>query len=718
MDEQEKLEFDLEDIIREFSSKPPEAVTEQPEQIPAPEEAAEEPEQIPEPEEAAEEPAEAEEPEEELPTWTPAHKSSFAETDLQQTRRMDPVQLSQAKRDSFGDTIRLDGLRKELEQLERQKDPALEDTVHADPFSERWEPDYEQPMGEYIPPQPILFHPRSRLRELKRKLVAGPEKRYYALSEKGVGKLQAAIFISLLVVLLAAGSTVMYAMGMVQENRLRLMVFGQFLAMLVSALLGSFQLIEGIADLGKKRFTLNTLLVFTFLFCCADGIRCLQQLQVPCCAAFSLAMLMSLWNTYHRRSVEISQMDTLRKATRLDGVCLQEDYLDGIKGFVRCEGQVEDFMDHYDQAGKPLRHLQIYSFVALLAGIILGCAAGFLEAKSTDVMSGISTGIQVSAVCLLAAMPASAFVCQSRPTWILEGRLHKLRTVICGWRSVEALSGKAVVPLTHPDIYPAGTVRMNGMKFFGSRPPEEVIAYAAAVITADNGYLSDLFAQVLSSYNGRHYPAAQLEWDPRGGVSAVVETHNIQVGPLSYMKDIQISIPENAKISHAVYVAIDGVLSGLFAISYEKNKSSVAGLSTLSAYRKLYCVLTSWDFMLTHHRLSKRFGIKPKRFLLPDYDARLQLQEKTAQPDAPALILTTSQGLAPIAYGITGARVLRTACRLGAYLHMIGGILGLGIMALLVALGSLELLTPVNMFLYQLVWLIPGLLITEWTRSI
>ena len=36
----------------------------------------------------------------------------------------------------------------------------------------------------------------------------------------------------------------------------------------------------------------------------------------------------------------------------------------------------------------------------------------------------------------------------------------------------------------------------------------------------------------------------------------------------------------------------------------------------------------------------------------------------------------------------------------------------------LTVLGALELLTPANMFLYHLVWMIPGLLITEWTRSV
>ena len=46
------------------------------------------------------------------------------------------------------------------------------------------------------------------------------------------------------------------------------------------------------------------------------------------------------------------------------------------------------------------------------------------------------------------------------------------------------------------------------------------------------------------------------------------------------------------------------------------------------------------------------------------------------------------------------------------------GIVGLAIMALLVWLGALDLLSPVNMFLYQLVWMLPALLITEWTRSV
>ena len=50
-------------------------------------------------------------------------------------------------------------------------------------------------------------------------------------------------------------------------------------------------------------------------------------------------------------------------------------------------------------------------------------------------------------------------------------------------------------------------------------------------------------------------------------------------------------------------------------------------------------------------------------------------------------------------------------------IHMVGGILGILIMAALAVLGSTHLLSPVHILLYQLIWMIPGLLVTLWPRT-
>jgi hypothetical protein len=49
---------------------------------------------------------------------------------------------------------------------------------------------------------------------------------------------------------------------------------------------------------------------------------------------------------------------------------------------------------------------------------------------------------------------------------------------------------------------------------------------------------------------------------------------------------------------------------------------------------------------------------------------------------------------------------------------MMGGILGLFIVGVLAWAGIADILTPTNVLLYELLWMVPGLLITEWTRSV
>ena len=589
-----------------------------------------------------------------------------------------------------------------------EEELAPEETT--EPFSDQWEPDYEQPIAEYVPPRPVLIHPRSRFRELKRKLVAGPEKMYYALTEKGLGKLQIAIFLSALVVLISAIATAMYALGFVQENRMRLMVFGQFLAMLVSALLGSFQLIEGAVDLFRKRFSLNTLLVFTFLLCCVDGIVCLMQLRVPCCAAFSLQVTMSLWRTYQQRNTKLGQLDTMRKATHLESLNITENYLEETDGILRGEGQVEDFMDTLDDRPRQEKTLSVYALVALWVSVATGVLAGVLH--------GLSVGIQVAAVTTLASMPASMFVIFSRPMAVLERRLHALGAVLCGWQSIDTLGKKLLFPISHNDLFPAGNVRLNGVKFYGSRQPDDIIAYAAAVISADGGSLEPLFSGLLDSRNGMHYDVENYNVYEAGGIGGVVNGEPVLIGELRFLKDMGVEVPEGIRISKAVCVAVDGELSGLFAVAYEQEKSSSAGLRTLCGYRGLRPVIISNDFMLTEEFIRDQFDANAKRIRFPEPEVRQQLREAEQQMENPALALITADGLAPFAYAVTGARSLKSAVTAGMVIHMVGGILGMAMMLVLAILGATEYLTPASMFLFELLWMVPGLLVTEWTRSI
>ena len=611
-----------------------------------------------------------------------------------------------------GSTIRLDRLPDLNASFVAAQEAAMKkEEPKIEPFSENWEPEYDAPMGEYIPPARIIEHPRSRMREIKRKIVAGPERRYYELSEKGMGKLQLAIFLTLVLVALSAGAAALYAVGIVGPERIRLMVFSQVLIMLLAALLGCYQLMEGVGDLFVRgRFTLNTLLAVTFVACCLDAVYCLQEQRVPICAAFALEVAMSLWASYHHRTTEIGQMDTLRKATRLDGLFRVDDFYEDKPGIIRDQGQLEDFMDHYEDISLPEERQNRYALVSLFISLAIAVAAGIFH--------GVPMALLILSTTLLVAVPASFFISLSRPTAVLERKLHRLGTVLCGWQGVEGMLGRLAVPLSDSDMFPRGTTKMNGVKFYGDFDPEEVIAYAAALFRATGGGLEPLFEDLLLSRNGPRYDAVHVRKYPGGGVGGEVEGEPVLLGTLQFLKDMGVEVPAGTMVNQAVHLSIDGQLAGLFAINYNRSKYSASGLATLGGDRKLTAVITAGDFLLNDDFLKSKFGISPKRVAFPDLRDRFALNRIGPPTDDVALALVTREGLAPAAYAITGARALRTAYQLGMTIHMIGGILGMLIMLVLAILGNVELLTPVNVLLYQLIWTIPGLLVTTWPKTI
>ena len=677
--------LDLEEILKEFGNGEP---------------AEAEVSEIPEP--AAEEPEKND-----APAEPPAVTSDTLRLD-------DLAQITEAaapaEKDVTSETIRLDAAAvtaaaEETAEMEKGEENTAEETA------EKAEETEEEPEPISVtPPVPIVFNPKEKLRELKRKLVAGPERRYYELSEVGVGKIQMAMFLCLIVIVVCGGAALLYAMDMVPENRQRLMVFGQVLAMLLGALLGSSQLVDGVTTLLKGKFTANTLLAITFLACCADSVFCLQELRVPICAAFTLEVFMSLWATYHDRTTEMGMMDTMRKAIRLTGVVRCEDYFEGQSAMVRGEGQIEDFMDNYDRISGPQRVQNIYALIALLLSIVIAVAAGLLH--------GLSMGVQIFSTTLLVAMPASFFIALSRPMAVLERRLHEVGTVLCGWKGVTGLAAKCLYPLNDHDMFPVGSVKMNGVKFYGDRDPETVIAYAAALMHANGGGLAPIFDHLLATRNGVRFSAQNLHFYGNGGIGGEINGDPVLMGSLEFLKEMGVEIPEGTMVKQAVYVSVDGDLCGLFAITYNRVRHAAAGMATLCSSRRIRPVVLAKDFLLTPAFLKETFGLRPKRTAFPSRAECAALENKKAPEGAEALALTTKDGLSSVAYAITGARALFTACRLGLVVHIIGGLLGLLIMAALAVLGATELLTPLHILLYQLVWIIPGFIVTMWTRAI
>ena len=700
--EEELPEFTLEDILREFGSQSDDglvhdaAAPELLEDLPPLELMADVP--------PAESAPVSDEPE--VLVWTPAPESAPAPEPGSDTIRIDTARVrSQAPAAVSGDTQSFTPVGQQPPEV---PDPTPEG---AEPFSAGWEPQYDQPIDEYVPPEPIVFRPKNRLGELKRKLMEGPEQRYYALSEKGVGKLQIALFVSVLIVAAAVFSIILHRFNMVQENRMRLLVFGELFAMLFSALLCWERLADGIGGLLRGRFTTDTLLAFSFIACIADGIFCLQQVKIPFCAAFCLETLMCLWSEYQKRSTQLCQMDTLRKATCLNRVSKAPDCHEGRPGFCVTEGQPEDFMDVCDQPTAPERAIGRFALAALVLSAAIGVAAGL--------RGGLQVGIRTWSAAILAACPATMLISQSRPMWTLQRRLYRFGSVICGWQGVKAAAGKAVMPLSDEDLLPGGSVKINGVKFYSSRNPDTIIGYATAVMTASRSCLAPLFEHMLKSRRGQTFEIDEFNSYGDEGCGAIICGESVLVGTQEFLKRMGVELPAGTRVNQAVYISIDGEFACIFALAFGKLKGVSAGLASLCGQRKLTPVLASTNFLLSESFIRGKYNVDTRRIAFPPVADREKLAAWQPDPEkAVPCALTTQEGLAGAAFAVTGARALRIASVAGAAVHILGGLVGLAAVLILTLSGRTDLMTPANLLLLELCWAVPGLLVSEWTRNI
>lgn len=642
----------------------------------------------------------------------------------------DPAPVEVEIPDPTGDTIRMEPLQpvtesapltdqtavfapvaaeEEEEQALPEEAPPAPKPAPAEPYSDEWEPEYEEPMGEYTPKEPIPFPPKNRLRQLRKKLVAGPERRYHALMEDGVGQLQAGIFFSFLIALVSVAGTVACALGYIDPSWLRTVIFCQFLLAMLSALVGCYRLLDGLSSLLHGNFTMDTTLFITFLACIADGLLCLSTQRLSASCLFCLQILMAQAGAYQRRVTEISQMDVLRKASDLTAVVKADGVWNERPAYLTAEGEPESFLDHYRKPSGPEKAMSIHAILSLLASTALSVTLYSQQ--------GLNAAVAIFMAAQLLSRPLSAFVSMSRPTAILQNRLHRLGSVLCGWQGIRAVERNCFYPLRHSDLFPQGAIKMNSVKFYGTVDPGRVVSYTTALLTAEENGLVSVFHQLPRSRGSGEHSIEGFAQQP-GGISALVDGWPVIVGTIECMEAFGIEMPAGSKVPQAVYAVVDNQLSGVFAVTYTRSKSSSAGLRTLCGDRRFKPVLAACDFTLTPKFLRSKLSVGVRRVQFPARDVRLALSRIQPSEDATVIALTTKEGLAPKAFALTGARALKHALRTGAFIHILSGVIGLAAVAALALNGGSALLTPVNMLLYTAIWSVPGLLITESTRHI
>jgi len=459
--------------------------------------------------------------------------------------------------------------------------------------------------------------------------------------------------------------------------------------------------LSGVIALLRFRFDQYSMLFLALCVVVADAFFAVAEGRTPFCTVAGILLLLALWGRdllydARRRSLRaISNMDEPVAAIR------EEKAWHGYDCIFRAPGDAEQFAVQLEMPDAGSRIMRVWA---------PGMTAVTL---ALSVLTSLRTGehfLWAWSAMLLASFPAGILIAYAKPFSALARRLYRAGAAIAGWQGARILSGEAGLIVEDADLFPPQNVTQGGMKLYGSRPAPMVIGYANAVVQTAGSGLVPLFEQMMHDQNGRRYTVDTFRRYEGGGLGATIRGDVVLMGSIAFMKLMRVRVPEGTRLKQAVYLSVNGELTAVFALNYAPAESVRAGLSAVLRAGSLVPVLATRDFMITPQFLKLRYKIPPEHIEFPIVEERARLSSQEIPRTGPQGALMARSSFASFAGSVVSARTLRGAAIIAMIVALAGSVLGTALMFFLTFLGSSFSASCWNLFLYTVLWLIPGLL--------
>lgn len=468
-------------------------------------------------------------------------------------------------------------------------------------------------------------------------------------------------------------------------------------------------LVEVVMRLGKLKCGMDTV---TLLACCltlSDAASLAvsgQSHRLPYCTVALSALLMTVHGEYHKRCALRLSCRTAAAAAQPYLVTLDEGKWNGKDTYTKWSGTPEGFGSQIQMDDGAQRIYKVVCPVLILACVLLSAIASVGVDKGENLLWCLSATFT-------AASAMGGTLAYGRPFHKIARRLAQSGAALAGWPGMaESRRGDRVL-ITDWDLFPPGFVELNGIKVFGDFSVERVVAYTATLIRDSGSGLEKLFHDLLRAQGGIFRRADRMACYDGGGLSAVIRGDQVLVGSAAFMNLMEIELPQGLNVKNAVFCAINGELAGIFALSYSLPDAVFPSLSALLGER-VAPVLATRDFNVIPAMLRQRFKLAADKMDFPPIQRRRELSDPEQEHSNVLTAVLCREGLGPFADAVVGARRLRRCARVSALVSCFGSVLGILLSCYLTSVEAYLSLSPLNLLIYLVMWLLPVWFLTDW----
>lgn len=481
------------------------------------------------------------------------------------------------------------------------------------------------------------------------------------------------------------------------------------LCMGVSGLLAVDILAQGVWHLFTLHLEADTLLFFAFAATLADALTMSsldnRNYAMPYCGVISVMLAFALWG-------KLKKLRGLRQSCRVAAssaepylVTLEEQAWNGTDAYMKSSGSTKGYGSQIQEPDGVQRAYHIAAPLLLLSALLLSLLASVGRERPELLFWCLSAT-------LTSACGIAGFLPYALPYDALARRLAKVGAALGGWDSL-AWSGKGRgAILTDIDLFPPGSVTLNGIKLCGQLPMETAVSYAASLVRETGSGMEKPFVDMLRAQSGLFRRCTKVVCH-EGGVTGVITGREVAVGSAAFMELLHIPLLQGLKVKNAVFCAVDGQLQAIFALNYHLHPAVRPSLDMLIA-GGLSPILATRDFLVIPEMLRQRFKLSVDKMEFPSLDRRRDLSS-TRQAHSPELTaVLCREGLGPYAEAVVAARRLASAAKVGTFFALLGGSLGLLLAAYLTAAQAFASLSAGALLLFLLLWAVPQFLISGW----
>ncbi|MBQ6798494.1 MAG: hypothetical protein IJP11_04590 [Oscillospiraceae bacterium] len=463
----------------------------------------------------------------------------------------------------------------------------------------------------------------------------------------------------------------------------------------------------GVKSIFSLHFTAESMMTLIFLVAAIDAILCGDENPIPFCAVACMQFYFAAWGSMLRKiSIRRSLRPLFRSEQKAHAVTVVENVWEG--GSVAApveEASEEEHVRGLLRTDLAESRMRIYAPISIVLTLALAFLVRFKTGNSlTWAWSSMMIG----------ALPVASFISFYRPFAILSARLMKEGAAISGWSGAQRMASAKGAVVTDEDVFPNGSVKINGMKVYGSYSVGQTVGYAAAVIEASGSGLTPLFRELRNSNNGRFFTVSQFRRYEGGGYGAEIAGDVVLVGSLRFMQLMGVYMHEGTRVRNAIYLSVNGEMCAVFSLSYGGSAKARKGLRQIVAVPGIAPVFATKDFLITPLLVEERYKIPNASLEFPSVEERNKLSHLPGNHPAAQSAILTKGGFGIYADAVVGGRILRSVTAISSIINIAAGLVGIGLMFLLTWLGAMSAVTAMNMLLFALVWTLPVIILAGW----